>query len=98
MAEFEATFINLAHFALELVAIEERWCLEFKKRLRPKILMKVMRNVYREYDRLVKAVAHVEIMLEAEEARQKHKRPNYVEPMGDTGSSKRSRDFYSSFS
>ncbi|XP_028100388.1 uncharacterized protein LOC114299749 [Camellia sinensis] len=45
VAEFEATFTSLSCFALELVAIEERRCLEFERRLRPKILMKVVGNM-----------------------------------------------------
>ncbi|XP_028090828.1 uncharacterized protein LOC114291034 [Camellia sinensis] len=53
VAEFEATFISLSSFAPELVAAEERRCLEFEKRLRPKILMKVVGNMIRDYDRLV---------------------------------------------
>lgn len=44
VAEFEATFTNLSWFALELVATEERHCIEFDKRLRTKILFKVAGN------------------------------------------------------
>lgn len=94
--EFEATFTSLAGFAPELVATEEHRCLEFEKTLRPKILMKVMGNMYREYDKLVEAAAHVEIMLEAKEARQRHKRLSYAESKSDTGSSKKSRGSSSS--
>lgn len=78
VGEFEAMFTSLARFAPKLVATEEHWCFEFEKRLRPKMIMKVMDYVYREYDKLVEAALHVEIMMEAEEARQKHKRLNYV--------------------
>ncbi|XP_028109994.1 uncharacterized protein LOC114308591 [Camellia sinensis] len=98
VAEFEAMFTNLARFAPELVATEERQCFEFEKRLRPKILMKVMGHVYQEYDKLVEAAAHVEIMMEAEEAKQKHKRPNYVDSKGNSGSSKKSKSSFSSSS
>ncbi|XP_028114370.1 uncharacterized protein LOC114312332 [Camellia sinensis] len=97
VAEFEAKFTSLSRFALELVATEERRCLEFEKRLRPKILMKVVGNMICDYDRLVEAVAHVEITVEAEEARQGLKRVGHSDARGDTSSSKRSRCSSSSF-
>ncbi|XP_028061526.1 uncharacterized protein LOC114264983 [Camellia sinensis] len=97
VAEYEAKFTSLSHFAPELVATEERKCLEFEKRLRPKILMKVVGNMIHDYDRLVEAIAHVEITVEAEEARQKSKREGQSDTRSATGSSKRSRGLSSSW-
>ncbi|XP_028070699.1 uncharacterized protein LOC114273139 [Camellia sinensis] len=96
VADFKATFTSLVCFAPELVATKEcRW-LEFEKRLRPKILMKEMGNMFREYDRLVEVATHVDIMLEVEESRLKHKRSSHAESQGDMGSSKKSRGSFSS--
>ncbi|CAL5390446.1 unnamed protein product [Camellia sinensis] len=98
VAEFEAMFTSLARFAPKLIATEEHRCFKFEKRLRPKILMKVMGHVYREYDKLVEAAAYVEIMMEVDKARQRHKRLNYVESKGDSRSSKKSKSSFSSSS
>ncbi|XP_028108692.1 uncharacterized protein LOC114307495 [Camellia sinensis] len=97
MAEFEAKFASLSRFAPELVAMEERRCLEFEKRLSSKILMKVVGNMIHDYDCLVEAEAHVEITVEAEEARQRLKRVGHSDARGDTSSSKRLRGSSSSF-
>ncbi|XP_028097665.1 uncharacterized protein LOC114297429 [Camellia sinensis] len=97
VAEFEAMFTSLARFASKLVATKKRRCFKLEKRLRPKILIKVMGHVYREYDKPVEAAVHVEIMMEAKEARQRHKRLNSVESKGNFGSSKKSKSsFFSS--
>ncbi|XP_028093882.1 uncharacterized protein LOC114293970 [Camellia sinensis] len=69
VAEFEAAFSSLSRFAPELVMTEEHRCIEFKKKLRSKILFKVAGNMIRNYDRLVEAAAHVEIIVEAEKKR-----------------------------
>ena len=97
MVEFEATFTSLVRFTPELMATKEHRCLEFEKRLRPKIMLKVMGYMFRDYDRLVEVTTHVEIMLEAEESRLKHKRSGCMESRGDTRSSKESRSYSSSF-
>ncbi|XP_028085594.1 uncharacterized protein LOC114286618 [Camellia sinensis] len=62
-AEFEVAFTSLSQFAPELVATEERRCIEFEKRLRTKILFKVAGNMIQNYDRLVEVAAHVEIIV-----------------------------------
>ncbi|XP_028057189.1 uncharacterized protein LOC114261181 [Camellia sinensis] len=97
VAEYETKFTSLSRFAPELVATEERKCLEFEKRLRPKILMKVVGNMIRDYDRLVEVATHVEITVEPKEARQKSKRSGQSDTRNDTGSSKRSRGSSSSW-
>ncbi|XP_028085074.1 uncharacterized protein LOC114286177 [Camellia sinensis] len=97
VAEYETKFTGLSRFAPELVSMEERKCLEFEKRLRPKNLMKVVGNMIRDYDRLVEAVAHVEITVEAEEARQRSKRTSQSDTGSDTCSSKRPRGSSSSW-
>ncbi|XP_028119918.1 uncharacterized protein LOC114317416 [Camellia sinensis] len=97
VAEFEAKFTSLSRFVPELVATEERRCLEFEKRLRPNILMKVVGNMIRDYDHLVETAAHAEITVEAEEARQRLKRVGHSDARGDTSSSKRLRGSSSSF-
>ncbi|XP_028073781.1 uncharacterized protein LOC114276185 [Camellia sinensis] len=51
----------------------------------------------RDYDCLVEAAAHVEITVEAEEARKKSKRSGQSDTRSDTGSSKRSRGSSSSW-
>ncbi|KAL7229744.1 hypothetical protein ACSBR2_008284 [Camellia fascicularis] len=53
--------------------------------------MKVVGNMIRDYDHLVEAAAHVEITVEAEEARQRSKRARQSDARSDMGSSKRSR-------
>ncbi|XP_028108053.1 uncharacterized protein LOC114306930 [Camellia sinensis] len=78
VVEFEATFTSLSRFAPDLVATEERRCLEFEKRLRLGILIKVMGNMIQDYDRLVESVAHVEIMLEGEETKRRLKRQGFT--------------------
>ena len=74
VAEYEAAFSSLSRFAPKLVAMEERCCIEFEKELRTKILFKVVRNMIRNYDRLVEATTHVEIIVEAEEERLQNSR------------------------
>ncbi|XP_028114975.1 uncharacterized protein LOC114312877 [Camellia sinensis] len=77
--------------------MEERKCLEFEKRLRPKILMKVVGNMIRDYDHLVEAAARVKITIEVEEARQRSKRTSQSDTGSDTCSSKRPRGSSSSW-
>ena len=60
MAEFEAIFISLSRFASELVATEERRCLEFDKRLRTELMFKVVGSMIRDYGRLVEVTAHLD--------------------------------------
>lgn len=69
MAEFEAAFSSLSRFAPELVTTEEHRCIEFEKKLTTKILFKDAGNMIQNYDCLVEAAAHVEIIVEAEEER-----------------------------
>ncbi|XP_028062898.1 uncharacterized protein LOC114266209 [Camellia sinensis] len=69
---------------------------DLSKRLRLKILMKAVGNMIRDYDRLVKVVAHVEITVEAKEARQRLKRARHSDARSDTSSSKRSKGSSSS--
>ena len=42
VAEFEAGFSSLSRFAPELVATEERCCIEFEKKLKTKIMFKLV--------------------------------------------------------
>ncbi|XP_028126190.1 uncharacterized protein LOC114322923 [Camellia sinensis] len=49
--------------------MEECRCIEFEKRLRTKILFKVARNMIQNYDCLVEAATHVEIIEQVEEER-----------------------------
>ncbi|XP_028064859.1 paramyosin-like [Camellia sinensis] len=69
VAEFEAAFTSLSRFALELVASEERRCLEFKKKLRTGLKLRVARSMTREHGRLVDAAVHLEIIMHEEEDR-----------------------------
>ncbi|XP_028054474.1 uncharacterized protein LOC114258695 [Camellia sinensis] len=96
VGEFEATFTSLSRFEPNLVAIEKRRCLEFEKRLRPRILMKVMGNMIQDYDRLVKSMTRIEIMLEGKKKRQRLKRQGFIESRGDSMVSKRSKSSTSS--
>ncbi|XP_028079277.1 DNA-binding protein HEXBP-like [Camellia sinensis] len=59
--------------------------------------MKVVGNMIRDFDRLVEVAPHVEITVEAEEARQRSKRARQCDTRSDTGSSKRSRGSSSSW-
>ncbi|XP_028105693.1 uncharacterized protein LOC114304741, partial [Camellia sinensis] len=83
VAEFEAAFSSLSRFAPELVATKERCCFEFEQRLTTKILFKVAENMIREYDRLVEAAAHVEIIVEAQEERLRNSRSRGQGSQGD---------------
>ncbi|XP_028109976.1 uncharacterized protein LOC114308568 [Camellia sinensis] len=96
VAEFEATFMSLSHFAPDLLGTEERRCLEFEKRLRLEILMKMMENMIRDYDRLVESAAHVEILLEGEEKKRRLKRQGFAESRGSSMASKKSMSSTSS--
>ncbi|XP_028089526.1 uncharacterized protein LOC114289892 [Camellia sinensis] len=96
VAEFEATFKSLSHFAPDLVAMKVRRCLEFEKRLRPKILMSVMGNMNWDYERLVEFVAHIKIMLEGEEKRRQLKRQGFTKSRGGSMVSKKSKSSTSS--
>ncbi|XP_028093667.1 uncharacterized protein LOC114293747 [Camellia sinensis] len=95
VAEFEAAFSSLSRFALELVATEEHRCYEFEQRLR-KILFKVAGNMIQDYDRLVEAAAHVEIIVEAEEERLRNSRSRGQGSQGDFRPNKRSKSTFSS--
>ena len=71
VAEFEAAFTSLSRFAPELVASEERRCIEFEKKLRRGLKLRVGGTMIREYGRMVDAAAHMEIMMQEEEEGQK---------------------------
>ncbi|KAF5955172.1 hypothetical protein HYC85_008028 [Camellia sinensis] len=83
VTKFKAAFSSLSRFAPELVATEERRCIEFEQRLRTKILFKVVENMIRNYDRLVEAAAHMEIIVEAEEERLRNSRSRGQGSQGD---------------
>ncbi|XP_028083789.1 uncharacterized protein LOC114285009 [Camellia sinensis] len=95
VAEFEAAFSSLSQFASELVATKECRCIEFEKKLRTKILFKVVGNMIRNYDRLVEAVAHVEISVEADEERLQGLRLRGQGSQGDYRPNKKSRNTFS---
>ena len=69
VAEFEVAFTSLSRFAPELVASEERRCLEFEKKLRHRLKLRVAGPMTREYGRLVDAAAHLEIIMHEDEER-----------------------------
>ncbi|CAL5335668.1 unnamed protein product [Camellia sinensis] len=69
VAEFEAAFTSLSRFAPELVASEERHCLEFEKKLRHGLKTRIVGSMIREYGCLVDAAAHMEIIMREEEER-----------------------------
>ena len=71
VAEFEAAFTSLSRFAPELVASEERRCIEFEKKLRRGLKLRVGGTMIRDYGRMVDAAAHIEIMMQDEEEGQK---------------------------
>jgi len=71
VAEFEAAFTSLSRFAPELVASEERRCIEFEKKLRRGLKLRVGGTMIRDYGRMVDAAAHMEIMMQEEEEGQK---------------------------
>ncbi|XP_028087309.1 uncharacterized protein LOC114288014 [Camellia sinensis] len=96
VAEFEAAFTSLSWFAPELVATEERCCIEFEKRLRTKILFKVSRNMIWNYDCLVEAVTHVEIIVQVDEERLRGLRSKGQKSQGDFRLSKKHRSTTSS--
>ena len=83
VAEFEAVFSSLSRFAPELVATEECRCVEFEKKLKIKIMFKLVRNMIREYDRLMETATHVEISIQAEEERLRSSRSRVQESQGD---------------
>ena len=74
MVEYEAAFTSLSRFAPELVASEERRCIEFEKRLRRGLKMRVGGSMIRDYGRLVDAAAHMEIMMQEEGGQRGSKR------------------------
>ncbi|XP_028105410.1 uncharacterized protein LOC114304453 [Camellia sinensis] len=96
VAEFKAAFYSLSQFAPELVATEERRCIEFEKKLRTKILFKVAENMIRNYDRLVEAATYVEIIVEAKEERIRGSRSRGQGSQGDYRPNKKSRNMFSS--
>ncbi|XP_028114772.1 uncharacterized protein LOC114312691 [Camellia sinensis] len=96
MAEFEAAFSSLSQFAPELVATEERRCFEFEQRLRMKILFKVAGKMIRDYDRLVEAAVHAEIIVEAEEEILWNSRSKGQGSHGDYRPNKKSKSTFSS--
>lgn len=96
MAKFEAAFTSLSQFAPELVAKEERCCIEFEKRLRTKILFKVVGNMIWNYDRLVEAAAHIEITMQAKKERLWGSRSRGQKSQGFFRPSKKHRGFASS--
>ncbi|KAF5933080.1 hypothetical protein HYC85_029251 [Camellia sinensis] len=71
VAEFEATFTSLSRFAPGLVASEERRCYEFERKLRRGLKLRVGGSYIREYRHLVDAAAHMEIMMQEEEEKQR---------------------------
>ena len=71
VAEFEANFTCLSRFAPELVATEERCCIEFKKRLRSRLLFKAAGSMIGDYGRLVETTTHIETIVQVEEKRMK---------------------------
>lgn len=77
VAEFETTFTSLSTFALEFVAIEERWCLEFEKRLRTDLMFRVAGSMIRDYGCLMEAVAHLETIIHADEERMRSSRRSH---------------------
>ncbi|XP_028064219.1 uncharacterized protein LOC114292769 [Camellia sinensis] len=95
VAEFEAAFSSLSRFPLELVAMEERRCFEFERRLRTKILFKVARNMIRGYDCLVEAATHVEITMEAEKERLRNSKSRGHGWQGDYRLNKKSKSAFS---
>ncbi|XP_028125090.1 uncharacterized protein LOC114322026 [Camellia sinensis] len=94
VVEFEAAFSSFSRLAPELVATEERRCFEFEQRLRTKILVKVAGNMIWNYDRLVKAAAHVEIIMEAKEERLRNSRSRGQGSQGDFRPNKKSRSTF----
>ena len=64
----------MSRFAPELVASEERHCIEFEKRLTRGLKMRVGGSMIRDYGRLVDAAAHMEIMMQEEEGQRGSKR------------------------
>ena len=91
VAEFEAVFSSLSRFALELVATEERCCIEFEKKLKTKIMFKLVGNMIREYDPLVETTTHEEISIQAEEKSFQSSRSRGQESQGDYRQNKKSR-------
>ncbi|GMP86562.1 hypothetical protein CsSME_00039293 [Camellia sinensis var. sinensis] len=69
VAEFEAVFTSLSKFAPELVVSEERRCLEFKRKLRHGLKVRVAGPMTREYRRLVDAATYMEIIMHEEDER-----------------------------
>ena len=69
VAEFEALFTSLSRFAPELVATEDRRCLECEKKLRTELMFRVTGSMIREYWHLVQAAAHLETIMQADEER-----------------------------
>ncbi|XP_028058972.1 uncharacterized protein LOC114262775 [Camellia sinensis] len=96
LAQFEMRFTSLSMFAPKLMATEERRCYEFEQRLRTKILFKVTGNMIREYDCLVEAAAHVEIIVEAKEERLQNSRSKGQGSQGDFRPNKKSKSTFSS--
>ncbi|XP_028087682.1 uncharacterized protein LOC114288378 [Camellia sinensis] len=90
VAEFEAVFSSLSRFAPELVATEERRCFEFEQRLRTKIFFKVIGNMIQNYDHLVEAAAHVEIIVETKNERLQNLRSRGQGSQGDFRPNKKS--------
>ncbi|XP_028059575.1 uncharacterized protein LOC114263269 [Camellia sinensis] len=90
VAEFEAAFSSLSRFAPELVATEERRCIEFEKKLRTKILFKVAGNMIQKYAHLVEATAHVETTVQVEKERLRGSRSRGQEPQVDFRQNKKS--------
>ncbi|XP_028062974.1 uncharacterized protein LOC114266285 [Camellia sinensis] len=96
VAEFEVAFSSLSQFAPELMATEDRRCIEFEKKLRTKILFKVAGYMIRNYDHLVEVVAHIETTVEAEEERLRGSRSRGQGSKGDYRPNKKSRNTFSS--
>ena len=69
VVEFEAVFISLSRFAPELVVSEERRCLEFEKKLRTWLKLRVAESMTWKYGCLVDAAAHLEIIMHEDEER-----------------------------
>ena len=94
VAKFKAVCSSLSRFAPELVATEERRCIEFEKKLKTKIMFKLVGNMIREYDRLVETATHIEISIQAEDERLRSSRSRGQESEEDYRQNKKSRNTY----
>ncbi|XP_028070173.1 uncharacterized protein LOC114272654 [Camellia sinensis] len=96
VAEFEALYSSLSRFAPELVATEERRCIEFENKLKTKIFFKIVGNMIRNYDRLVESTTYIEVSMQAKEERLRSSRSRSHESQGGYRENKKSRGTFSS--